>query len=70
MSCQGDFDASLDVHSNIVALCPNCHRAIHNATFEEKKEIIANIFNKRADNLKKQVKKINLDTEDVYNYYQ
>lgn len=29
MSCQGDFEVSLDVEENIVSLCCNCHKQIH-----------------------------------------
>lgn len=29
LSCQNDFDYSLDVETNIIRLCPNCHRMLH-----------------------------------------
>jgi hypothetical protein len=29
LSCQDEFQFSLDVDSNIVCLCPNCHRMLH-----------------------------------------
>jgi len=29
VSAQGDFKVSIDVPSNIVSLCPNCHRQLH-----------------------------------------
>lgn len=37
---QMNFEYSLDVPGNIVALCPNCHREIHHANKESKSELI------------------------------
>ena len=40
MEKQNDFEDSLDVPENIVALCPNCHRKIHLASKSEKQPMI------------------------------
>jgi 5-methylcytosine-specific restriction protein A len=33
---QANFDKSLDVEANVVSLCPNCHRLLHNGMQTEK----------------------------------
>lgn len=43
LSAQSDFKYSLDIAENIVALCPNCHRAIHLAEGSIKNHML-NIF--------------------------
>lgn len=43
LSAQSDFKYSLDIAENIVALCPNCHRAIHLAESSIKNHML-NIF--------------------------
>jgi len=53
MSSQGDFEVSLDMLSNIVPLCPNCHCAIHFARDEKKLEMLQFLFYKRRDALEK-----------------
>lgn len=40
MSEQKKFEFSLDIESNMVTLCPNCHRRIHLGVAEEKKLIL------------------------------
>ena len=39
-----DFDLSIDHHSNIFSLCPNCHRLIHHGADERRSEIIEQLF--------------------------
>ena len=52
MSAQEEIDNSLDVPANIIALCPGCHRKIHFAKIEEKKEIILSLYKNRELELK------------------
>jgi 5-methylcytosine-specific restriction enzyme A len=47
MSAQDYFEYTLDFADNIVCLCPNCHRKIHHAIDEEKKEILQFLYKKR-----------------------
>lgn len=51
MSEQTNYEKSLDVEANIVALCPNCHRKVHLATDEEAQEINNFLLNARHDRL-------------------
>jgi 5-methylcytosine-specific restriction protein A len=46
------FENSLDVPGNIVSLCPNCHRRIHHAEKEDKKQFIRELFKQRTHKLK------------------
>ena len=52
MKFQDEFKVSLDISENIVALCPNCHRAIHYGTKDVKREMISVLFNNREEFLK------------------
>ena len=67
MAYEDNFENNIDVHSNIVALCPNCHRAIHNATDEEKKRMISVLYEKRKNRLQKQG--IIIDLESLCSLY-
>jgi len=67
MSAQDNFDTSIDVTSNIIALCPNCHRAIHNSAPEEQRELISKLFGLRKSRLKKQG--INIILDDLITIY-
>lgn len=49
---QDNFEFSLDVESNIVALCPVCHRLLHHSIFDEKKDILEKLYNERKNRLK------------------
>ncbi|WP_237763483.1 HNH endonuclease [Falsirhodobacter sp. alg1] len=46
------FTYNLDVHQNIVALCPNCHRNIHHGTLENKRALIDHIYTQRVNLLR------------------
>lgn len=48
---QDDFENSLDVESNIISLCPNCHRLLHYGTLNEKEVILENLYNERKERL-------------------
>jgi len=61
-----DFDKSLDHYSNIYALCPNCHKKIHNARREDKRELINFLFAKRESKLSGFY---NVNLSDVFSYY-
>ena len=52
MRYQNQFEQSLDIPENIVALCPNCHRAIHHGSENCKKEILEKLLQDRKDSLK------------------
>lgn len=67
MKYQDQFEYSLDIPENIVALCPNCHRAIHHGTKDCKKKIISALFNKRKKILKDN--SINIDIETLNEMY-
>jgi len=67
MKYQDQFEYSLDIPENIVALCPNCHRAIHHGTKDCKKEIITALFSKRKKILEDNG--INIDLEALIEMY-
>lgn len=67
MQYQGEFEFSLDVYANIVSLCLVCHKLLHYGAFNEKKEIIYNLFSSRIDRLAKSGVLISLDK--LYEYY-
>lgn len=43
---QPEFNKALDNHANIISLCPNCHRLIHHATLNDKKDCLEQLFEK------------------------
>lgn len=47
MSAQNDFDHSLDVEANIVALCSNCHNEIHYG--ENTRELVQRLYDIRSE---------------------
>lgn len=51
MSLQEKFNTSLDVYSNIICVCPVCHRLLHYAGKTEKKPVLEKIYYDRADRL-------------------
>ncbi|MEH2550743.1 5-methylcytosine-specific restriction protein A [Bradyrhizobium sp. AZCC 2262] len=52
MQCQDQFEVSLDVPENIVALCPGCHRKFHHARFGELKLPLGTLLSARIKALK------------------
>lgn len=62
-----DFSVSLDQISNIVSLCPNCHMAIHRATYEERAILVDLLYQKRKKRLEADHIIINLD--QLLSYY-
>lgn len=47
ISCQRDFNYSLDVLSNIIVLCPNCHRLLHYAVKQDREDRLKRIYDQR-----------------------
>ncbi|MGG3641173.1 hypothetical protein ABES38_07295 [Bacillus gobiensis] len=68
MQYQEQFECSLDIHANIVSICSVCHKKIHFGLFEDKKEILKKLFNKRRERLK--AGGIYIDINQLYSYYQ
>ena len=67
MYSQDDFINSIDFAENIVCLCPNCHRKIHYAKAEEKKEIIRKLYLPRES--KYILYGIEISEQQLYRYY-
>lgn len=67
MSAQEKYVNSLDKVSNIVALCPNCHRMIHFGQNIDKKKMIDLLFQERGNELSKIG--INVTKMELYKYY-
>lgn len=49
MSRQDEFEYSLDVEENIIALCPVCHRLLHHGRSQEKTPILRRLLNGRRE---------------------
>ena len=64
---QKDIDYSVDVTHNIVSLCPICHRKIHLASFNDKKEILKFLYDKHEKGLKEV--RLDIQLEDLYEMY-
>ena len=68
MSKQSNFlPINIDRSENIVILCPNCHRAIHNGTDEEKIMRLKELFDSRKELL--QGVGINITFDKLKEYY-
>jgi len=67
---QDDIDYNLDVTHNIISLCPNCHKKIHLASFQDKKEMLQVLYNKHVVGLKTVHLDIGLDSlYSIYNNF-
>src|SRR5690606_9904068 len=62
-----NFERNIDCVENIVSLCPNCHRMIHQANNETKKEILNKLFIKQKEKLESIQIKLTID--EVYKLY-
>ncbi len=62
-----DFDESIEVLSNYVALCPNCHRKIHLAVDRERSHLLLSLLNKRQKALGKDG--LLISKKDLFTYY-
>jgi 5-methylcytosine-specific restriction protein A len=67
MNTQWAFEFDIDVPENILCLCPTCHRKIHLAEDEQKREILLHAFNMRKDALPK--RGISIDFETLFAFY-
>ncbi|WP_338430133.1 MrcB family domain-containing protein [Synechococcus elongatus] len=67
MEYQDEFEFSLDVPENVVALCPNCHRLAHHAIPAEKREMLCSLIGKRGQLLLK--RGISIDEERLLAMY-
>ena len=61
------FINKLDTAANIVPLCPNCHRKIHNARKEDVRKMVKELFKSR-DSLLKQ-SGIEITLEELFSFY-
>lgn len=67
MSEQKNFKYSLDIISNIVSLCPNCHRSIHFSNQAEKKKNIGLLYSMRSKRLRNAGIEISLnELQEIY----
>lgn len=64
---QEQFEKCLDIEANMVSLCVVCHKKLHHAIFEQKKEVLATIFQARKEHLKNC--EINMTLEQLYEMY-
>src|SRR5690554_1122888 len=62
-----DFDDTIEVLSNYVALCPNCHRKIHHALDREREHLLRSFLAKRKEALLKDGLQINI--KELFEYY-
>lgn len=70
MKAQKDFPGkNLDRLENIVAICPNCHRAIHYGTLAEKKKYLRPLYDKRIEQLRKCAHHIDISFDDLISKY-
>ncbi|MEK4245296.1 HNH endonuclease [Psychrobacillus sp. FSL K6-2684] len=65
---QKEYTNSLDVIENMIPLCVICHKKIHHALFEEKKETLINLYYRKKDVLKNAG--ISVELADFLKYYQ
>ena len=64
ISWQDSFDKELDCKENVIALCPNCHKAIHYANNEYKTKLLKYI----AENNEK-IQEFDIELEDLKELY-
>lgn len=67
ISHQDEFEHSIDVKENIVALCPNCHRLVHHGINEEKEGILLKLWIDRRESLLQN--EIKIDAKTFLEYY-
>ena len=48
-----EYDKSIEVLGNYIALCPHCHRLLHFAVDRERSSALTYLFNKHKDELRK-----------------
>lgn len=67
LSFQDQFEHSIDIKENIVALCPNCHRLLHHGTNNDKERILFNLWTERKDLILQ--RGIKVDTPTFLQFY-
>lgn len=68
MKAQKDFyPVKIDIYDNIVPLCPNCHRAVHNGSIEEKRRYLRPLYDARIDKLREH--NIDISFEELIRKY-
>ncbi|WP_326969119.1 HNH endonuclease [Bacillus atrophaeus] len=67
LSLQDQFELTIDIKENIVALCPNCHRLLHHGTNDDKEKILFKLWTERKDLLSK--RGIKVDTPTFLKFY-
>ena len=67
MKYQGKFEVSLDRESQLLALCPTCHRQIHHGTDEDKKNMLSKLLEDRRERLK--IVGIEIDLDELCKMY-
>ena len=68
LSAQSYFKNKLDTYSNIIPLCPNCHRMIHYGNKEKVSEMITELYKARESDLRYSIKE-DLTLEEIVKYY-
>jgi 5-methylcytosine-specific restriction protein A len=59
------LDINLDVKSNLICLCPNCHKKMHYSNYESKMAMIDYIWDRRGG----QLSELNFNKLDLLNIY-
>ncbi len=67
MSAQTDFNLNLDRSSNIISLCPICHKQLHYGSLEEKVKKLKPLFDMRISKLSSE--SIDITFEKLVNKY-
>ncbi|MEC8067150.1 MAG: HNH endonuclease [Pseudomonadota bacterium] len=67
ISFQNEWDVNIDCRANVVSLCPNCHRQVHNGNGNAKRYILNKLFNLRVDELGK--RDIRISCEKLLSLY-
>lgn len=67
ISQQKKFQFSLDVVSNIVALCATCHRRLHYGHVKEKKALLRALLTDRREKMRAQ--ELHVSDSDFYKFY-
>ncbi|MDE6571558.1 MAG: hypothetical protein K2L95_05095 [Alphaproteobacteria bacterium] len=64
---RNEFDVNIDIVENIVALCPVCHRQVHLATDNEKRDILTKLYETNIRELQKAG--VNISLEQLIVFY-
>ncbi|EIT85384.1 hypothetical protein A374_11590 [Fictibacillus macauensis ZFHKF-1] len=67
MKFQEQFDCSIDVHANIVSLCMVCHKKLHFGHFEDKVDMLEELYLKRIERLNNS--EIQVSLEELQSFY-